>query len=335
MNKPYKQSDSKVLESIQPIKHVMALNLNPKTNYKDGLVRCVVDRSGNISQDGFVDRSELRLVSSSSHDDVRVDETLKISGSDEVIGKLCKNGWDFIGFEDPDIWFDENTKLLHVYFTLPIRASHTLIHLGHAVGQDLRSLTMTDPVLVADEKSFVGAKELSVAPMNSKRFRYNLVESNVWESDFNYSVVRVAICEDMGKPWMYGETVFHPKKHNISWIGGHASPGPLLPESFMKIGKGKRLGFMNGREANRREGAIIKYGIFSVGLYIYDYEKGKIDWVSSEPLIRDSEAKTITFASQFIQTGKVEGILYAHIDDSFVRSYTIYASLLRSLLPID
>ena len=73
--------------------------------------------------------------------------------------------------------------------------------------------------------------------------------------------------------------------------------------------------------------------MFSVGLFIYDYENGKIDWVSPEPLIRDSEAKTITFASQFIQTKNGEGILYAHVDDSFVRAYTLYADKLKNIIP--
>jgi hypothetical protein len=90
---------------------------------------------------------------------------------------------------------------------------------------------------------------------------------------------------------------------------------------------------MNGREANKKIEGKTKYGIFSVGLFIYDYEKGKIDWVSPEPLIRDTEAKTITFASQFVETNQGEGILYAHVDDSFVRAYTLYADGLKALLP--
>jgi hypothetical protein len=73
--------------------------------------------------------------------------------------------------------------------------------------------------------------------------------------------------------------------------------------------------------------------MFSVGLFIYDYEKGKIDWISPEPLIIDSEARTITFASQFVLTGLGEGILYAHVDDSFVRAYTLKAEDLKTLLP--
>jgi len=54
--------------------------------------------------------------------------------------------------------------------------------------------------------------------------------------------------------------------------------------------EGKRLGIINGREANQIFEDKIKYGIFSVGLFVYDYEKGKIDWVFKEPLIRDCDA---------------------------------------------
>ena len=34
------------------------------------------------------------------------------------------------------------------------------------------------------------------------------------------------------------------------------------------------------------EGKITHYKMFSVGLFIYDYENGKIDWVSPEPLYK-------------------------------------------------
>jgi len=225
---------------------------------------------------------------------------------------------------------------MHVYFTFPFldkKKKHALVHLGHAVGKDLDSLEMTMPILMADPKTFEGAKEVSIAPQNSLGSRFNLCESSKKEKDFTYSTVRVAIAEDMGKPWRFGDTVFHPKEHGIPWIGGHASPGPLLPRSFIDIGEHKLLGIINGREANKRVGDKIKYGIFSVGLFIYDYEKGKIEWVSPEPLIRDTEAVTITFASQFVETKPGEGVLFAHVDDSFVRAYTLYSDGLKALLP--
>jgi len=169
--------------------------------------------------------------------------------------------------------------------------------------------------------------------LNSRGFRYNLCESSKKEKDFTYSTVRVAIAHDMNGPWKFGETVFHPKKEGIPWIGGHASPGPLLPKSFIDLGPNKLLGIMNGRAASNKEGDKVHYGTFAVGLFIYDYELGKIDWVSPQPLIQDTEAVTITFASQFIETTPGEGILYAHVDDSFVRAYTIRAAGLKELLP--
>lgn len=117
-------------------------------------------------------------------------------------------------------------------------------------------------------------------------------------------------------------------------IGEHASPGPLFPEDFINIGEGKRLGVMNGRSASAKmENGDVKYGTFSTGLFIYDYENGKIEWVSPEPLIIDSEAVTITFASQFVLTKPGKGILYAHVDDSFVRAYSLSADSIKSLLP--
>jgi hypothetical protein len=123
----------------------------------------------------------------------------------------------------------------------------------------------------------------------------------------------------------------------MAWIAGHASPGPLFPKDFIDVGEGKLLGAINGCEANQEIGKDIKYGNFSVGLFIYDYENGKIYWVSPEPFIQDSEAgkdggRAITFASQFVLTNPGEGILYAHIDDSFVRAYTLNAEQIKYLL---
>lgn len=93
------------------------------------------------------------------------------------------------------------------------------------------------------------------------------------------------------------------------------------------------LGLMNGREVNEKMiDTTTKYGMFSIGLFIYDYENGKIDWVSQEPFIQDSEATTITFASQFVETKEGEGILYAHVDDSFIRAYTLKRDEIRKFL---
>ena len=335
MEKPYIQHVGKVIETDSRFKHVMAIALDPVKNYKEGVIRCITSRKGNIQIKGYIDRSELYKVIGNSLESFVIGKHLNIKNETEIVDQLLEENLEFIGLEDPDIWIDKKNDLLHLYFTLPLinKADHdkNKIHIGHAVGKNLDSLEMTIPVLEADEIG--GAKELSVAPVNKQRFRYNLVESSKKEEDFTYSVIRLAIAEDMGKPWKFGEIIFHPKEHNIPWIGGHASPGPLFSKNFINVGEGKLLGVINGREANQVVAGETKYGMFSIGLFIYDYENGKIDWVSPEPFIQDSEAITITFASQFVETKPGEGILYAHVDDSFIRAYTLKAEFIKPLLP--
>jgi hypothetical protein len=335
MSKYYVQNKTRVVQTDKRFKYVMAINLNPRAKFKEGIIRCITNRQGDIKIKGYTDRSELYKISGKNLKHFKIGERLKIKNEKEIIKKLTGKNGDFIGLEDPDIWIDPKTNLVHLYFTIPILGKRknikNKIHLGHAVGKDLDSLKMTEPVLLASSDG--RAKEVSIAPINKKGFRYNLVESKDRKAEVSSSVVRVAIAKDMGKAWKFGEIVFHPKDHNISWIGGHASPGPLFSESFINIGEGKRLGLINGREADKKVGGKTKYGIFSIGLFIYDYQKGKINWVSPKPFIRDSQAKNITFASQFIETEKGKGILYAHVDDSFVRAYDLDAEKIKKMLP--
>ncbi len=335
MEKFYLQHEGKAIETNDKFKLVMAITLDPRSDNKRGIVRCVINRDGDVTVKGYTARSELHLLDGKSLEDFKIVERLNLKNENVVLDKLIDEDSDFIGLEDPDIWVDKDTELIHVYFTIPILSKDKIkkskIHLGHALGKDLNSLEMTMPVLVGSYE--FGAKEVSIAPLNSKGFRYNLIESKDRKSGISYSTIKVAIAKDMGSSWEYGDTVFHPKEHNIPWIGGHASPGPLFSKNFIDVGEGKLLGVINGREANQKmPDGIIKYGMFSVGLFVYSYENGKIDWVSPEPFIQDSEAKTITFASQFVETEKGEGILYAHVDDSFVRAYSITTSGVKSFL---
>ncbi|MEA2715059.1 MAG: hypothetical protein QOG91_87 [Candidatus Parcubacteria bacterium] len=331
----YSEHAGKVVEAGRRFKHVMALNLDPRTNYGEGLIRCILSREGDVSVKGSVDRSELHKVKGADLEHFEIGDAIVIKNQDEIIRQIIRSGQVFIGLEDPEIWIDEMTDLLHLYVTLPLIDLYderkSRIHLGHAVGRDLDSLEMTVSSLIAGHGG--DAKELSVAPKNSRGFRNNLFESSKREGDTDYSVVCVAVARDMGKPWTFGDIAFNPNDQGIPWIGGHASPGPLFSENFLDLGRGKRLGVMNGREANIESGKRTLYGMFSVGLFVYDYENGKIDWVSPEPLIRDSAARTITFASQFVETGTGEGVLYAHVDDSFVRAYTLRAEGMKALLP--
>ena len=333
----YIQHPGKVVAADDRFKHVMAVTLDPSSKPSRGIIRCITSRSGEIGIKGNLDRSELHLFTGESLEHFLIGERLQIKNSDQIIDSLTQKGWDFIGLEDPDIFIDGETGLVHVYFTIPIKppkgTEKVQIHLGHAFGKDIDSLKMTMPALLDEGIADESAKEVSIAPRNSNGIRLNLIESRDRRPEDTYSIVKVAIAEDMGGKWRYGQTVFHPADHHIPWIGGHASPGPLLPRSFIDLGPNKLLGIMNGREANQKADGKTKYGIFSVGLFVYDYEEGKIDWVSPEPLIRDTEAVTITFASQFVETGPGKGILYAHVDDSFVRAYTLNAEAIKELLP--
>jgi hypothetical protein len=345
MQKPYFEDPDKAVATGGRFEHVMAIALDPRAHYKEGVIRCIKSREGDVATAGYVDRSVLHKVhavagagargdSNESLEHFSIGDELKIKNQDEIVRALSHGHFDFLGLEDPDIWIDDVTGLMHLYFTMPFhdtRHHQSFIHLGHAVGPTLDDLEMTMPVLA--DRGFGGAKEVSIAPLNRQRFRYNLFESSDAGVEFTYSTVRVAIAEKMGEPWKFGETVFHPAENDIPWIAGHASPGPLFSKRFIDIGVGKLLGVINGREASEKVAGETKYGIFSVGLFIYDYENGKIDWVSPEPFIRDSAAKTITFASQFVEQSAGKGVLFAHVDDSFVRAYTLEAEKIKPLLP--
>lgn len=332
----YIQHSGKVAEAGERFEHVMAITLDPRSNYKTGVIRSILSRTGDLFVSGSLDISALYKVRGESLEHFDIGEKLVLNNQDEILSTISSDEKDFIGFEDPDIWIDEETNLMHLYFTVPYSKKDNrgyCVNLGHAVGRDLDSLVMTELTLTDD--GYNSAKEVSIAPLNSKGFRYNLIESSDYINKNHYSTVRVAIAKDMGKPWEFGEVVFHPAEHDIKWAAGHASPGPLFSKKFIDIGENKLVGILNGREADTFiDGKKVARGIFAIGLFIYDFEIGKIDWVSPEEFIIDSEAKNITFASQFIETSDGEGILYAHVDDSFVRAYTLKAEDIKSLLPL-
>lgn len=333
--KAYFEYPDKAVERDGRFSHVMAISLDPSSKYEEGVIRCITSREGDVGIKGYTDRSVLHFVRKNQSGKFEIGEKMQIKNEKEIVESLLKDGGDFVGLEDADIWIDENSGLKHLYFTIPIifngQHDKNKIYLGHALGKSLQALEMTEPILSPIDGE--GAKEISIAPVNEKGYRSNLVESSNRSKGVTYSVIKTAIAEDMGKPWKFGEIIFHPAKQNIKWIGGHASPGPLFPREFMNLGANKLLGVINGREANQKEGEETKYGIFSIGLFVYNYEVGKIEWLSTEPFIRDSEARTITFASQFVPTENGAGILYAHVDDSFVRAYSLSADKIKKLLP--
>ncbi len=312
----------------------MALALDPSTHYKTGLIRCITKRTGKLHVRGYIDESLLYKVERSGLEHFIITDRLKIENENELINNLT-GGRKFLGLEDPDIWLDEESQRLHVYYTIPFldeNRKKTETYLGHAEGNDLDSLKMTAP-LISPDAQISRAKEVSIAPKNSRGVRLNLIESRERNDTIDYSTVRVAVAPNPSDNWSLGNLVFHPKTNGYDWCSGHASPGPMFSKNFIDVGKNKVLAILNGREKEVRKNGKAYYGMFSVGLMIYNFEEGKIEWTSKQPLIKDPNAKTITFASQFVQTNANEGILYAHIDDSFVRAYTLRADGLRSLLP--
>ncbi len=315
--------------------HVMALALNPQTGFKDGVIRCITSREGSVDVSGFVDHSELHVVQETESCRFEIGERLLIHGEEEMITSILPIGYELIGFEDPDLAIGDD-GLLHLYFTIAFvhRAEgRSHIYLGHALGKDLQTLCMTEPVLARKDTT---AKEVSLVPKASDGIYRHLIESSAPGTEFSgYSTVRGAKAAGFGPPWEFGETLLHPAHHAITWMGGHVSPGPLVPSSFLNVGEGKLLGFLNGREADSVDREQVVFGVFSIGLFIYDYEHGQIVWVSPLPFIIDSEATTITFASQFVQTKPGKAILYAHVDDSFVRAYKLSSESLKKLIPLQ
>jgi len=59
-------SSEKVVEADKRFKHVMAITLNPISNYKKGIIRCITSREGELGILGAVDRSVLYKLSGNS-----------------------------------------------------------------------------------------------------------------------------------------------------------------------------------------------------------------------------------------------------------------------------
>ena len=144
------EQKGKVLEDAR-YKHMMALSLDEKTGYQQGLIRCIASRTGDVKEKGFVDRSFLHHVFRNDSGKLVVGEKLTMKGEEDLIKKFSGQDWDFIGFEDPDIWNDPDDGKTHIYFSIPLKpkkeGDKTRIYLGHAEGDDLNSLTITEPVL--------------------------------------------------------------------------------------------------------------------------------------------------------------------------------------------
>ena len=112
----YIEYPGRAVETDGRFKHVMAISLDPRSNYKEGVVRCIKSRQGDVTISGYVDRSILCKVHGDSSERFSIGEEIIIKNQDEIIKRLSGEGLDFLGLEDPDIWIDEKTGLMHLYF---------------------------------------------------------------------------------------------------------------------------------------------------------------------------------------------------------------------------
>ena len=195
---------------------------------------------------------------------------------------------------------------------------------------NLQDLTSTYPVL-GPLDNIDGFKETCICPVNNTGFRYILNEILVYNKKEGYSAVSVSTTNNIGEPWKYEKIILNPKEQNYSWVRGHISPCTLFSPNL--ISKDKLLyGIANGRERTKKINGKQIYGKFRPGLFLFNPKTGEIPWVDKKPLIEDPDATTITFASDFVQTEKDKGVLYCHVNDSFVRAYEIDAKELRKYL---
>ncbi len=137
-----KQHSEKVVEDSRFL-HTMALSLNP-LNHDEGVIRCILDRQGDLVGGALIDTSQLYKVKSTNGlEHFAITDRLIIQGLEEIVNSLTKDGWKFIGLEDPDIIVDGDT---HLFFTIAFSnkdGTDYRVYLGHAAGQNLDSMVMT------------------------------------------------------------------------------------------------------------------------------------------------------------------------------------------------
>ncbi|VVB77670.1 Uncharacterised protein [uncultured archaeon] len=324
INKIISMYTKPVLGTFPSEKRVMALSIDKNSNNPiQGLAREITKSQGSVDVPGFIDKSKLIIVESKDGLSWKKTKDLEIKGIKEIIKKLSGKDRDFIGLEDPDIWTDEK-GVKHIYFTIAFKLKNKIgykIYLGHAQGNSLQNINATKPVLGPIGDNIVGFKEVCISPLKSKAGRFTLTESGVISENKDRSAVALSIAKDMSKPWEFLGIVLDPKKMKYNWCLGHLSPCTFFPEEKINI-KGYLVGIINGRETSRKINGKKIYGKFCPGIMLFNPKTGEIPWISKKPLFEDPDARTITFASDFISR-KNKDILYCHINDSFVRAYEI------------
>ncbi len=335
LNEIVSMYEKPVLGKVKSEKRYMALSVDKSTlknKTKIGIAREITKSKGHPDIPGFVDESKLIIVKSEDLLNWIKISDLNINNIENIIEKISGEDKYFIGLEDPDIFVDE-LGIKHVYFTIAFKLKNRIgykVYLGHAKGKSLENLTSTNPIL-GPLSGIDGFKETCISPFEFNGKKYILNEILVYNKNEDYSAVSLSTAKNIGKSWNYEKIILNSKEQNYSWIKGHASPCTLFSPNL--ISKNELLcGIVNGRETTKKIDGKQIYGKFRPGLFLFNPKTGEIPWVDSKPLFEDPDATTITFASEFVQTGKDKGILYCHVNDSFVRAYEIDAKELEKYL---
>ncbi len=316
-------------ENKKDEKRYMALCIDStsKDPYR-GIAREIIERKGSPDIPGFLDRSKLIIVESYDLLNWNIIEDLDINGINEIVEKLLgntKNKKEFIGLEDPDILVDDSGKK-HVYFTIAFKYKKMDlydVYVGHAIGDGLDQLVAKMPVLGKVNNEIVGFKEICPSPVENKDGRFVLTETFVNKGkNKKYSAISVSKAKPISNKWDYIKLVHDPLKESRKWCAGYSSPCRIFDQSLISHNR-NLLGIMNGREKTEEVNGNEYYGKFRPGLFLFNPESGDIVWVDNEPLFEDPFATTITFASELMPLNNKEAILYAHINDSFVRAYKL------------
>ncbi len=312
----------------------LSLDFSSKNPYK-GVARQVFERIGSQDVPGYVDKSKLVLVESDDLLKWEIVGDLNIKGFEKIIKKFENEEIYFIGLEDPDILVDKKGKK-HLYFTIPFKHKNVDwydVYTGHAFGDSLENLKMTLPVLGKLNKEIVGFKEICPVPEMKKDEKFFLVET--WLKKPNkkgYYGVGISKTKNLSKKWEYLKLIHDPEKESKSWCAGFSSPCRFFSPDILKHDK-YLVGIINGREKTKNINGKFHYGKFKPGLFLFDYSKKKIVWIDKEPLFEDPLATTITFASELIVLNKKQVILYAHVNDNFVRAYRLNLDKIEERLP--
>ncbi len=305
----------------------MALSIDKSTindKIKKGIARKITSRTGSSDIPGFLDKSQLILVESNNLLEWKTIKPLIIKNAEKIITEITPKDYFFIGLEDPDIFSDDNDDNgKNVYFTIAFRhkaEATNLIWLGHASGPNLENLEMQNPI-ISPIKGFNGFKEISFSP--DKRKTIILTEGM---DKTGYSVI--CAFEKSSSQFKFLGPKLHPTKGE-NWCKLDASPCYIFPKEIFSHNN-LLLALINGREKSSKIREKTIFGKFRPGLVLFDPITGEIPWISPTPLFEDPKASTITFASDLILLNSKEALLYAHINDSFVRVYKIDLEKIKS-----